>query len=137
MTARRCNGRSIVPTCVPGHAHSLEWCLMWNSLLRGHFLSDRGDASVFFSPAACPASADGPRLFDPCMRLVISRSSRATSVFETSAPNPGDAHGPEVPSLTCITPRALGICKQTSCPDRGASTSCRREKLLHCRSALG
>jgi len=57
---------------------------------------------------------------------------------------------PEVPSLTCIAPRALGIRKQAFCPveflshghdglaaDRGVGTSCPREKLLHFRSARG
>jgi hypothetical protein len=69
------------------------------------------------------------------------------STASTVKPLTHNAIDPEVPSLPCITPRALGICKQTSCQvlnfhdgvtgDRGLGTSCRREKLLHCRSARG
>jgi hypothetical protein len=52
--------------------------------------------------------------------------------------------------MTCITPRALGICKQTSYPVLNFSAMAMtaslvivesalpvREKLLHCRSARG
>jgi hypothetical protein len=43
---------------------------------------------------------------------------------------------PEVPSLTCITPRALGICNQTSCPVLNFSAMAMTASLVIVESAL-
>jgi hypothetical protein len=54
----------------------------------------------------------------PSRRVRSSCRERSLSEVEQSGPALGAIHqlDPEVPSLTCITPRALGICKHTSCP---------------------